>query len=43
MVLEIIISKFSWTLKMISRNSFPEPQPDSALYILRRNLGGFSA
>ena len=30
MVLKIIISKFSCILKMMSRNTFPEPQPDSA-------------
>ena len=33
MVLEIIIIKFSFILKMMSRNTFPEPQPDSALYL----------
>ena len=33
MVLEIIIIKFSCILKMMSRNTFPEPQPDSASYI----------
>ena len=32
MVLEIIISKFSCILKMMSRNTFPAPQPDSASY-----------
>ena len=32
MVLEIIISKFSCILKMMSKNTFPEPQPDSASY-----------
>ena len=32
MLLEIIISKFSCILKMMSRNRFPEPQPDSASY-----------
>ena len=32
MVLEIIISKFSCTLKMMSRNTFLEYQPDSASY-----------
>ena len=32
MVLEIIIIKFSCILKMMSRNTFPEPQPDSASY-----------
>ena len=30
MVLKIIISKFSCISKIISRNTFPEPQPDSA-------------
>ena len=30
-VLEIIISKFSYCLKMMSRNTFAEPQPDSVL------------
>ena len=29
-VLEIIIIKFSCILKMISRNTIPEPQTDSA-------------
>ena len=29
-VLEIIISKFSCILKMTSKNTFPQPQPDSA-------------
>ena len=32
MVLEIIITKFSCVLKIMSRNNFPEPQPDSASY-----------
>ena len=32
MVLEIIIIKFSCILKIMSRNTFPEPQPDSASY-----------
>ena len=32
MVLEIIINKFSCILKMMSRNTFPEPQADSASY-----------
>ena len=36
MVLEIIIFKFSCILKIMSRNTFPEPQPDSASY-----MGGF--
>ena len=31
-VLEIIISKLSCILKMMFRNTFPEPQPDSASY-----------
>ena len=31
-VLEIIIDKFSCMLNMMSRNTFPEPQPDSASY-----------
>ena len=30
MLLEIIISKFSYYLKIMFRNTFPEPQPDSA-------------
>ena len=30
-VLEILIIKFSCILKMLSRYTFPEPQPDSAL------------
>ena len=32
-VLETIISKFSYCLKMMSRNTFSEPQPDSASYV----------
>ena len=32
MVLEIIIIKFSCILKIMSRNTFPKPQPDSASY-----------
>ena len=32
MVFEIIISKFSLILKIMYRNTFPEPQPDSASY-----------
>ena len=32
MVLEIIIFKFSCILKIMSRNTFPESQPDSASY-----------
>ena len=31
-VLDIIISKFSYSLKIMSRNTFPEPQPYSASY-----------
>ena len=31
-VLEIIVSKYSCILKRMSRNTFPEPQPDSASY-----------
>ena len=34
MVLEIIIIKFSFILKTMSRNTIPEPQPDSASYAL---------
>ena len=30
MVLQIIIIKFSYILKTMSRNTFPDPQPDSA-------------
>ena len=30
MVLEIIIIKFSGILEIMARNTFPEPQPDSA-------------
>ena len=41
MVLEIIIIKFSCILKIMSRNTFPEPQPDSASYELR-SLQAFS-
>ena len=33
MVLELIVIKFSCILKTMSRNTFPEPQPDSAPYI----------
>ena len=33
MVLEINISKFSCILKMMTSNTFPEPQPDSASYL----------
>ena len=33
MVLEISISYLSYSLKIMSRNTFPEPQPDSASYI----------
>ena len=32
MVLEIIIIKFSCILKIMFRNTIPEPQPDSASY-----------
>ena len=32
MVSEIIISKFSCILKMMTSNTFPKPQPDSASY-----------
>ena len=32
MILEINILQFSCILKMMSRNTFPEPQPDSASY-----------
>ena len=35
MVLEIMIFKFSCILKIMSRNTFTEPQPDSASYVLR--------
>ena len=35
MVLEIIIIKFSCILITMSRNTFPEPQPDSASYTVR--------
>ena len=31
-VLEIIINKFSYCLKIMSINTFPKPQPDSASY-----------
>ena len=34
MVLEITISQCSFILKIMSRNTFPEPQPDSTSYIL---------
>ena len=33
MVLEITIIKFSCILKTMSRNTIPEPQPDSASYV----------
>ena len=33
MVLEIIISKFFCILKMTSRNTFPQPKPESASYV----------
>ena len=32
MVLQIIFIKFSCILKTMSRNTFPDPQPDSASY-----------
>ena len=35
MVLETIIIKFSGILKIKSRNTFPEPQPDSASYMIK--------
>ena len=38
MVLEIIIIKFSYILEMMSGNTFPEPQPDSASYLLQSLL-----
>ena len=31
-ILEVSLSKFSYSLKMMSRNTFSEPQPDSASY-----------
>ena len=34
MVLEIIIIKFSCILKMMSGKNIPEPQPDSASYVV---------
>ena len=34
MLLEIIVNKFSSILKIMSRNTFPEPQPDSVSYPL---------
>ena len=33
MAFEIIIIKFSCILKIMSRNTFSEPQPDSASYL----------
>ena len=36
MVLKINISKFSCILKMMPRNTFPEPQPDSASYLQKK-------
>ena len=30
MVFEIFVSKYDYSLKIISRNTFPEPQTDSA-------------
>ena len=41
MELEIIIIKFSGILKMMSRNTFPEPQPHSALYDGGQRFNGF--
>ena len=35
MVLEININKFSCILKIMSRNTFPELQPDSASYVVQ--------
>ena len=32
-ILEIIFCKFSISLKIMSRNTFPDPQPDSASYV----------
>ena len=36
MVLEINIIKLSCILKTMSRNTIPEPQPDSASYIITK-------
>ena len=36
MVLKIIIIKLTCILKIMSRNTFPEPQPDSASYSNKR-------
>ena len=33
MILKTIIIKFSHILKTMSRNTFPEPKPDSASYV----------
>ena len=43
LLMEIIIIKFSCILKMMSRNIFPEHQPDSASYINSKDnqLAGF--
>ena len=42
MVLEIIIIKFSCILKVMSRNTFPEPQPDSASYTKKKYMWSWS-
>ena len=34
MVLENFIIKFTFVLKMMSKNTFPEPQPHSASYFI---------
>ena len=39
MTLKIIIIKFSFILKIVSSNTFPEPQPDSASYCLQQAGG----
>ena len=36
MVIEIIFNIFFCILKIMSRNTFPEPQPGSALYLDER-------
>ena len=41
-VMEIIISKFSYSLKIRSGNTFPEPQPDSASYAVSLQIAHFS-
>ena len=41
MVLEIIIIKFCCILKIMSRNTFPEPQPDSASSMGGSQICGF--